>query len=71
MYFVYIPENLRNGKSYVGVTSKNVSRRLEEHNLGSNAWTRVNGPSKLKYCESYFCKADAFNREKFFKSGVL
>ena len=70
MYFVYILTSNKNGKSYVGMTSKNVNSRLEEHNLGSNTWTRQNRPFKLKYYESFICKEDAINREKFFKSGV-
>lgn len=70
MFFVYLLKSLRNGKSYVGVTSKEVGKRLEQHNLGSNIWTRQSGPFKIMYYESYFCKEDAYNREKFLKSGV-
>ena len=70
MYQVYILRSLKNGKSYVGYTSKNVDKRLEEHNIGSNAWTKRNGPFKLVYYESYFCVKDAYNREQFFKSGI-
>ena len=70
MYFVYFLISLRNKKSYVGMTSKGVHKRLEEHNLGSNVWTRQNGPFKLVYYESFFCKADARHREGFYKSGV-
>jgi len=69
MYFIYFLKSLLNGKIYVGVTSKRPIDRLTEHNLGSNQWTRLNGPFKLIYFESYSCIEDAVNREKFYKSG--
>jgi putative endonuclease len=70
MYFVYLLKSIKNGKSYVGYTSKEVGKRLDEHNVGTNEWTRHNGPFNLVYYESYFCKEDAFHREQYFKSGV-
>ncbi|MBI2327645.1 GIY-YIG nuclease family protein [Candidatus Curtissbacteria bacterium] len=70
MFFVYILKSKKNGKSYVGSTGKLPERRLIEHNLGSNIWTRRNGPFELKYYESFLCREDALNREKFFKMGV-
>lgn len=70
MFFVYILKSLKNGKSYVGMTGKLPQTRLEEHNIHSNAWTTQNGPFKLVYYESYYCKTDALHRESFFKSGV-
>ena len=70
MYFVYLLRSVRNGKSYVGRTSKTPESRLKEHNLGSNNWTKRNGPFKLVYYERYHCLADAIEREKFFKSGI-
>ena len=45
------------------------NRRLEEHNFGTNTWTRNNGPFKLLYYENYYCEKDARAREKFYKSG--
>jgi putative endonuclease len=66
---VYLLKSSLNNKSYVGFTSKEVARRLEEHNVGSNIWTSKNKPFRLIYYESFFCKSDAIKREKFFKSG--
>jgi len=51
------------------MTAKIPCERLKEHNLGSNKWTRKNGPFSLLYYEKYFCKADAMQRERFYKSG--
>ena len=70
MFFVYILKSLKNGKSYVGFTSRNVRKRLEEHNLGTGQWTKQNRPFQLVYYESFVCKTDATRREIFFKSGV-
>lgn len=70
MYYVYILKSLKNSKSYVGVTSREVNIRLKEHNLGSNKWTNQNGPFILKYYESFYCKEDAVHREFFYKSGI-
>ena len=70
VFTIYILKSLKNEKSYVGVTEKNVTERVKEHNQGSNVWTRHNRPFKLRYFETYVCKEDALRREKFFKSGV-
>ena len=70
MFYVYILKSLKNNKSYTGLTNKKLEIRIKEHNSGSNYWTRQNGPFKLIYYESYFCKEDAMNREKFLKSGI-
>ena len=70
MFNVYLLISLKLGKTYVGSTEKDVVIRLSEHNQGSNKWTKANGPFKLIYYESYYCKQDALHREKFLKSGV-
>ena len=70
MYYTYVLTSAKNNKTYVGSTSKTVEHRLSEHNLGCNKWTRENGPFRLVYFESYYCKKDAMHREKFLKSGV-
>ena len=65
MFYIYFLLSVRNGKTYVGKTSKLPCERLTEHNLGSNIWTRQNGPFKLVYFEEYICKDDAASRELF------
>ena len=69
-HFVYILESVRNGKRYVGLTSKPVSERLREHNAGSNRWTKANRPCKLLKLEEFTTRSEAAAREKFLKSGV-
>jgi putative endonuclease len=69
MFYVYVLKSLKNGKRYVGYTSKIILERLKEHNQGSNQWTRQNGPFILLYFEQYNSKTDAIKKEKFLKSG--
>ena len=69
MFYVYFLESLKNGKIYVGQTSKLPQERLIEHNSGTNNWTRSNKPFKLIYYETYFCEEDSKLREKFYKMG--
>ena len=70
MFVTYILQSLKNGKSYVGMTEKDPTVRLKEHNIGRTTWTRSNRPFKLVYFEKFVCKQDALLREKFLKSGV-
>ncbi len=69
IYYVYFLESFRHGRIYVGMTEKDPKERLKEHNYGSNRWTKENGPFELTYYEKYFCKKDAQEREKFYKTG--
>ncbi|MBN1325867.1 GIY-YIG nuclease family protein [Candidatus Falkowbacteria bacterium] len=69
MYYVYVLKSLKNGKRYVGFTSKQLNARFKEHNAGSNKWTRENRPFINIYSEEYKTKTEAMKREKFLKSG--
>ena len=68
-HYIYFIKSNKNGKIYVGKTSKDPKMRLYEHNHGSNAFTKVNGPFTLIYFEQYHCSSDASAREKYYKSG--
>ena len=70
MFSIYFAKSLKNNKIYVGRTEKSPQIRVEEHNKGSNVWSKQNGPFKLVYFETYFCKVDAVKRELFYKSGI-
>lgn len=69
MYTVYFAQSLANNKIYVGFTGKLPEDRVKEHNSGKNVWSKRNGPFRLIYYEKYYCKKDARNREKFYKTG--
>jgi putative endonuclease len=63
MAWMYILECC-DGSYYVGST-KNLERRLSEHQEGLGArYTTRRLPVKLVYSEEYDCVADAFYREK-------
>jgi len=66
MYFVYILEN-ENNRHYIGCT-KDIDKRLREHNSGKTRWTRDKGIWKVVYVESLTSREDAFRREKQIKS---
>jgi len=71
MYQVYLLQSLKNkNKSYIGLTIKNVSNRLTEHNSGKSKFTKIYMPWKLIYFETFYCMLCAEKREKFLKSGV-
>lgn len=68
MYYIYFARSLKNGKVYVGYTSKTPEVRVNEHNASANAWSKVNKPFKLIYYEQYLCIEDAKKKELFYKS---
>lgn len=69
MYYVYILENPKSLKLYIGYTS-NLKRRISEHNNGQGGKTTRQGKLwKLIYYEAYLNKRDATGREIFLKSG--
>ena len=69
MFCIYVLKSERNGKRYVGSSSKPAEIRLCEHNSGTNVFTRHNKPWKLIHQEKFATKVEALRREKFLKSG--
>ena len=70
MHYVYVLKSQRNGKRYVGSTSKDPLERLKEHKASSNQWAKHNGPFTLIHTEAFTDKTEARKREIFLKSGV-
>ncbi|MDD5063714.1 MAG: GIY-YIG nuclease family protein [Phycisphaerae bacterium] len=66
MYQVYLLKSLKNNSLYIGYT-KDLNRRLEEHNAGLAEYTRKYLPWTLIYYESYLSLEDAKKREKSLK----
>ncbi len=61
--YMYILE-CADGSYYTGST-KNIERRLWQHQNGEGAnYTKKRLPVKLAFCELYDCVEDAFRREK-------
>ncbi|MEN8125306.1 MAG: GIY-YIG nuclease family protein [Bacteroidota bacterium] len=68
MFFVYVLYSLRFERTYTGMT-KNLSRRINEHNDKQNKSTKAYIPWELIYQEEFKSRAEARKREKYFKSG--
>ncbi len=67
MFYVYILNNKKVRKLYIGYTS-DLKRRLKEHKAGRVHTTRIFGTDvELIYYEAYKNRQDAMEREKSFK----
>ena len=72
MYYVYILRSIKTARYYIGAT-KNLARRLAEHNNGKCRSTKAYRPWEIVYKEEFNSRFDAFNREKEikkYKSGI-
>jgi len=69
-FTVYVLRSLRNGRHYVGFTSRPLEQRVTEHNRGyPRGWSSRNRPFEVLYQEMHESEGEARARERFFKSG--
>jgi putative endonuclease len=69
-FTVYVLRSLRNGRHYVGFTSRRMEQRLAEHNRGyARGWSSRNGPFEVIYQEVRGSESEARAKERFLKSG--
>lgn len=66
-HYVYLLRSKKDDSLYVGYT-KNIKKRLEEHNLGKNFSTKAKKPWVLIFFEAYVEQGDATRREKYLKT---
>jgi len=66
MYYIYLLKSENKDFIYVGYT-KDLKKRLSEHNKGSVRATRKHKPLNLVYYEAYISKKDALERERKLK----
>lgn len=66
MYFVYSLKSKKNSKFYIGST-KNLEKRIEEHNSGKCFSTKNLKPLEIIYYEAFQYEEDARLREKRLK----
>lgn len=66
-FYVYVLESARNGELYIGST-KDLRRRLKEHNLGFSDSTKRYMPWRLIYYEACKSELDAKRRENYLKT---
>lgn len=67
-YYVYVLQSLTRKSLYIGY-SKDINKRLIEHNEGKSKATKPFRPYKLIYFEAFIKKSDAKSREIYLKSG--
>jgi putative endonuclease len=68
VYYVYILQNLKNDKLYIGQTN-NIDRRVKDHNTGQGGkYTRQNGPWVLVHSEHHPDRISAVRRERHLKN---
>jgi putative endonuclease len=68
MYIVYAIQSEKDGRIYVGFT-RNLLKRLKEHNNGRTKSTKFYIPWKIIYFEECKNRIEARNSEKYWKSG--
>ncbi len=68
MFYVYVLHSEKDGLFYTGATS-DLKARLYEHEKGKVRSTKDRLPVRLVYYEASLSQADAFQREKYLKSG--
>lgn len=67
--YVYVLKSEKTGHWYTGCT-KDLRKRLKEHNEGKSLYTKSRGPFSLIYYEACLTIEDAFDREKYLKTGM-
>ena len=67
MYYVYVLLSQKDSKFYTGFT-KDLRRRVSEHNSGKVPSTRRRIPLDLVYYEASRNESDALHREKYLKT---
>ncbi|MFH1855374.1 MAG: GIY-YIG nuclease family protein [bacterium] len=66
-YFIYVLE-CSDGTNYIGQT-QNLEKRIKQHELKLNHWTKSRLPIKLIYFEELVTREEAVTREQELKSG--
>ncbi len=66
MFYNYVLQSTKNGNIYIGFT-KDLKKRIKEHNDGYNQTTRPYRPWKLIYYEACLNEQDAKRREHYLK----
>jgi len=68
-YYTYILKSKKDGKIYTGST-KDLRKRLQQHNKGLSTYTKGKGPFDIIYYEACLLEEKARSRELFLKSGM-
>ena len=69
MYYIYVIQSEKDELFYTGFT-RDIQKRLHEHNTGKVASTKNRRPFRLIYFEACLNEQDAIAREKYLKTGM-
>jgi putative endonuclease len=69
MFYTYILLSTKDQKWYTGCTS-DLRKRFKDHNTDKNYSTKGRGPFTIIYYEACLDEHDAYQREKYLKSGM-
>ena len=67
MHYVYLIKSKKDNSLYFGNT-KDLDKRLNDHNRGSNPSTKKKAPFEMIYYEGYKSMEDAIERERKLKN---
>ncbi|MCX6754569.1 MAG: GIY-YIG nuclease family protein [Candidatus Nomurabacteria bacterium] len=68
-YYTYILKSKKDGNIYTGST-KDLRKRLLQHNNGLSTYTKGRGPFEIIYYEACKSEKKARSRELYLKSGM-
>ena len=68
MWYVYVLHGTKSGYRYIGST-RNVQRRLQEHNAGETQSTKAYRPYELELFVAVRTEKKAGELERYFKGG--
>lgn len=68
-FYTYVLLSRKDGNRYIGYT-RNLQRRITEHNSGESFSTAFRRPLDLIYCEACLSEEDARQREDYFKTTI-
>jgi putative endonuclease len=68
MFYTYVLRSLKDKHLYVGYT-KDIQKRLSEHNSGLTKSTKSRLPFELLFFEEFQSRSEAMLRERFLKTG--
>ncbi len=69
MFYTYILKSKKDGSIYTGST-KDLRKRIVQHNKGLSSYTRSRRPFEIIYYEACLLEDKARSRELYLKSGI-
>ena len=69
MFYTYVIRSKKDKNWYTGCTA-DLQKRFKEHNNNEIKSTKGRRPFEIIYCEACANKQDAFERERYLKTGM-